>query len=70
MKSDSLFGRLIAIFAAGLVILFFIFILIRVVSVLPLGYIKYADIIEAIISGLILYVILRMMELYRRFRTA
>jgi hypothetical protein len=43
MKSDSLFGRLIAIFAAGLVILFFIFILIRVVSVLPLGYIKYAD---------------------------
>jgi len=59
MKSDSLFGRLIAIFAAGLVILFFIFILIRVVSVLPLGYIKYADIIEAIISGFILYVILR-----------
>ncbi|MGC8644841.1 MAG: mechanosensitive ion channel family protein [Thermoplasmata archaeon] len=59
MQKGSLPSRLITVFAAGLVLIFLVFILIRVVSVIPIGYEKYTSIIEAIISGLILYVILR-----------
>jgi small-conductance mechanosensitive channel len=47
------------IILAGMILIALVFFLIRVVSVVPISYEKYANLIQALLFGLILYIILR-----------
>ncbi|MEM0127571.1 MAG: mechanosensitive ion channel family protein [Thermoplasmatales archaeon] len=59
MDKGSFFNRVLPIFVVGLVLVFLVFLLLKVISVVPTGYARYTNVIEAVVLGIILYIILR-----------
>ncbi|MEM2058072.1 MAG: mechanosensitive ion channel family protein [Thermoproteota archaeon] len=43
----------------GLVLIFLVFLLLKVVSIIPTDYARYTNVIEALVLGIILYIVLR-----------